>query len=152
MVLNVFKKAPVRPAPSDEDRMTATTATYLLYLAISIALTVWVGRTLYGNGYLFLVDVFKGNEALAHSVNHLLVVGFYLVNFGFVSLHLKLYQDILNPRMTIEALADKVGVVLIVLGAMHFGNLYVFSRIRRRATLGDAFPPVPPDGCTRVGA
>ncbi|MFL5582842.1 MAG: hypothetical protein ACJ8AO_20950 [Gemmatimonadaceae bacterium] len=132
--------------------VTTTTLTYLLYLAISIALTLWVGRTLYSNGFLFLVDVFRGNEALAHSVNHLLVVGFYLVNFGFVALHLKLYQDVIDARQTIEALADKVGVVLIVLGIMHFGNLYVFSRIRRRATLGDAFPPVPPDTCTTVGA
>jgi hypothetical protein len=132
--------------------MSTTAITYLLYLAISVALTIWVGRTLYQNGFVFLVDVFKGNEALAHSVNHLLVVGFYLVNFGFVSLHLRLYQDVLDARMTIEALADKVGIVLIVLGAMHFGNLYVFSRIRRRATLGDAFPPVSPDSCTPVGA
>jgi len=130
---------------------TITTLTYLLYLAISIAITVWVGRTLYKNGFLFLVDVFR-SEALAHSVNHLLVVGFYLVNFGFVSLHLKLYQDVVDGRQTIEALADKVGVVLVVLGIMHFGNLYVFSRIRRRATLGDAFPPVAPDACTTVGA
>ena len=70
--------------------MSTTAVTYVLYLAISIALTLWVGRTLYNNGFLFLVDVFRGNEALAHSVNHLLVVGFYLVNFGFVSLHLRL--------------------------------------------------------------
>ena len=132
--------------------MTTTAITYLLYLAISIALTIWVGRTLYKNGFLFLVDVFRGNEALAHSVNHLLVVGFYLVNFGFVSLHLRLQQDILDPRMTIEALADKVGVVLLVLGLMHSGNLYVFSRTRSRAPLGDAFPPVGPDGCTPVSA
>lgn len=131
--------------------VTATTLTYLLYLAISIGLTIWVGRTLYKNGFLFLVDVFR-SEDLAHSVNHLLVVGFYLVNFGFVSLHLKLYRDVLDSRQTIEALADKVGVVLIVLGIMHFGNLYVFSRIRRRATLGGAFPPVEPDTCTPVGA
>ena len=132
--------------------MSTTAITYLLYLAISIALTVWVARTLYRNGFLFLVDVFRGNEALAHSVNHLLVVGFYLINFGFVSLHLKLYRDVIDARQTIEALADKVGVVLIVLGLMHFGNLYVFSRIRRRATLDDAFPPVGPDTCTPVSA
>jgi hypothetical protein len=132
--------------------VSTTAVTYLLYLAISIGLTIWVGRTLYANGFLFLVDVFRGNEALAHSVNHLLVVGFYLVNFGFVSLHLRLYRDVIDARQTIEALADKVGVVLIVLGIMHFSNLYVFSRIRRRSTLGGAFPPVEPDTCTPVGA
>ena len=63
--------------------------TYLLYLAISIIITIWVGRSLNHNGRLFLVENFKGNEALADSVNHLLLVGFYLINFGFISLSLK---------------------------------------------------------------
>ncbi len=48
---------------------------YLLYLAISIAVTIWVARTLHRSGRVFLVDAFGGNEALADSVNHLLVVG-----------------------------------------------------------------------------
>jgi hypothetical protein len=50
----------------------------------------------------------------------------------------------------IEALSWKVGTVLIVLGGMHFFNLYVFSRIRRRGVLAYAPPPALPDGCTIV--
>jgi hypothetical protein len=108
-----------------------TTYTYLIYLAISVALTIWVARTLHKNGRVFLVDVFHGNEALADSVNHLLVVGFYLINFGYVSLALKLGYWSQCPGR-IEALSVKVGMVLIVLGGMHFFNLFVFSRMRRR--------------------
>src|SRR3712207_7694262 len=48
----------------------------------SVSLTVWVARTLYRNGRVFLVEAFRGNEAVADSVNHLLVVGFYLINIG----------------------------------------------------------------------
>ena len=66
--------------------MNATVTTYGLYLALSLPLTVWVARTLHKNGRIFLVDCFHGNEPLADSVNHLLVVGFYLINFGFVSM------------------------------------------------------------------
>lgn len=130
--------------------MTIEITTYLVYLAVSIALTVWVARTLFKNGRVFLVDVFHGNEALADSVNHLLVVGFYLINFGYVSLALKLGYDVATPREAIEALSVKVGMVLLVLGAMHFFNLLVFSRMRRRASLVNGPPPVPPDGYTRV--
>lgn len=124
--------------------------TYIVYLLISIALTVWVGRTLHANGRIFLLDVFHGNDGLADSVNHLLVVGFYLVNFGYVSLALQLGYQVLDARGVIEALSTKIGVVLLVLGGMHFGNLYVFSRIRRRAVLPDAPPPILPDACTMV--
>jgi hypothetical protein len=124
--------------------------TYMIYLAISVALTIWVARTLHRNGRVFLVDVFHGNESLADSVNHLLVVGFYLINLGYVSLALKLGYGVADMQEAIEALSWKVGTVLVVLGGMHFFNLYVFSRIRRRGVLAYAPPPVLPDGCTIV--
>jgi hypothetical protein len=130
--------------------MTLEIATYLIYLAISIALTIWVAHTLHKNGRIFLVDVFHGNEPLADSVNHLLVVGFYLINLGYVSLALKLGYGIASPKESIEALSVKVGMVLLVLGGMHFFNLFIFSRMRRRATMRNAPPPVYPDAFTPV--
>src|SRR5881296_862420 len=122
--------------------MNVVVASYVSYLGISIALTVWVARTLHKNGRIFLVDVFHGNEPLADSVNHLLVVGFYLINLGFVSLTLKLGYEIPSAKEAIEALSVKVGTVLLVLGGMHFFNLLIFSRMRRRATLRNGPPPV----------
>ena len=130
--------------------MNIEITTYLIYLGISIGLTIWVAHTLHKNGRIFLVDVFHGNEPLADSVNHLLVVGFYLINFGYVSLALKLGYQIANAKEGIEALSVKVGMVLIVLGAMHFFNLFIFSRMRRRATLRNGPPPVSPDAFTAV--
>ena len=127
-----------------------TTYTYLIYLAISIALTIWVARTLHKNGRVFLVDVFHGNEALADSVNHLLVVGFYLINFGYVSLALQLGYSVATTQQSIEALSVKVGMVLLVLGGMHFFNLFIFSRMRRRTSRMNAPPPVSPDEFTPV--
>lgn len=130
--------------------MTIGITTYLIYLAVSIALTIWVARTLHKNGRVFLVDVFHGNEALADSVNHLLVVGFYLINLGYVSLALKLGYNVDTAQDGIEALSVKVGMVLLVLGGMHFFNLFIFSRMRRRATLQNGPPPIAPDGYTVV--
>ena len=129
--------------------MTIGISTYLIYLAVSIALTIWVARTLHKNGRVFLLDVFHGNDALADSVNHLLVVGFYLINFGYISLALKLGYEIEDAQQGIEALSYKIGMVLIVLGTMHLFNLFVFSRMRRRATTHHQ-PPVGPDAFTPV--
>ncbi len=118
-----------------------TVRAYLAYLAISIALTVWVARTLHKNGRIFLVDSFLGNEALADSVNHLLVVGFYLVNTGFVSLALRYGAKAVDAQSALETLSTKVGLVLLVLGGMHFFNLYLFSKLRRRALQNRNVPP-----------
>src|SRR5438270_573185 len=122
----------------------ATVWTYLAYLGISVALTIWVARTLHKNGRIFLVDSFLGNEPLADSVNHLLVVGFYLVNIGFVTLALKYGDKATDPQTALEILSTKVGLVLVVLGIMHFFNLYVFSKLRRRGLQSRQLPPVLP--------
>ena len=120
--------------------------TYLAYLAISVALTVWVARALHKNGRIFLVDSFLGNEHLADSVNHLLVVGFYLINIGYVTLALKYGVAAANAQESLETLSTKVGLVLLVLGGMHFFNLYVFARMRRRAIATKNVPPLLPTG------
>jgi hypothetical protein len=119
-------------------------ACYATYLAISLTATVWVARTLHHNGRSFLVDAFHGNRELADSVNHLLVVGFYLINVGYVTLALHTPAEVTTTRSAIELVCDKIGVVLIVLGVMHFFNLYVFNRLRRRGQ-ADFRPPFPPD-------
>src|SRR5215470_4419809 len=94
-----------------EEGNPMTVWAYLAYLAISIALTVWVARTLHKNGRIFLVDSFLGNEGLADSVNHLLVVGFYLVNVGYVTLALKYGATAANAQEAVETLSTKVGLV-----------------------------------------
>ena len=120
-----------------------TVYAYLAYLAVSVAITIWVAAALHKNGRVFLVDAFSGNEPLADSVNKLLVVGFYLINVGYVSLALKYFADKPTDNVTaIEFFSTKVGLVLVVLGVMHFFNLYVLSRMRRRAMLRNAQPPV----------
>ena len=106
---------------------------YVAYLVVSIAVTVWVARTLYRNGRAFLVEAFDGQETLADSVNHLLVVGFYLINLGWIVMTLRTGYQLDTVRQAVELLSDKIGTVLFVLGVMHFFNLLVFSRFRRRA-------------------
>jgi hypothetical protein len=109
-------------------------ACYFSYLVISIALTIWVARTLYRSGRIFLLDAFHGNEALADSVNHLLVVGFYLINVGYIALALKTTSALSTVREAIELESTKIGVVLLILGGMHFFNIFVLARMRRRGS------------------
>lgn len=131
--------------------MTPILWTYAAYVTLSLALTVWVARTLHRGGRVFLVDVFRGNEALADSTNHLLVVGFYLINLGYIALNLRYAFEIETARAGVEVLSGKVGGVLVVLGLLHFFNLFVFSRIRRRAA-APVPPPIPPQGFTLPAA
>ncbi len=107
--------------------------TYAIYLLVSISLTVWVAKVLFNNGRIFLVDIFHGNAPLADSVNRLLLVGFYLINIGYISLALKESGSITDARVVVEVLSYKLGCIILILGGMHFINLTIFFRLRNRA-------------------
>jgi membrane-bound ClpP family serine protease len=98
-----------------------------------VLLTVWVARTLFNNGRTFLVDIFHGNEALADSVNKLLLTGFYLINIGYATLTLRSTDEIGSYQQSVEELSIKIGTIILILGGMHFFNLYVFYKLRSRA-------------------
>jgi hypothetical protein len=110
--------------------------TYLVYVAVSVAITVWVGRSLHGNGRVFLVENFQGRDKLADSVNHLLLVGFYLVNIGFVCLALRYGEKPTDLVGVVEYLSTKIGLVIVLLGCMHFFNMRMLVRFRESPLFG----------------
>src|SRR6476469_6658070 len=96
---------------------------YLAYLAVSVGLTVWVATTLARNGLVFLEDVFA-DARLAKAVNHLLVMGFYLLNLGYVVVAMRVAETIGSASAALETVSTKIGLVLLVLGVLHFANVY----------------------------
>jgi len=104
---------------------------YPVYILVSVVLTIWVGNTLFRNGRPFLVSVFK-EDGLADSVNRLLVVGFYLVNFGAAAILINTGGQPDNVADMLKQTVTRIGVVLLVLGFMHFNNLLILRTIRRR--------------------
>jgi hypothetical protein len=105
---------------------------YGLYLVITIGITIWVARTLSRNGIVFLIQCFGHDAELARSTNHLLVVGFYLVNIGFITLTLSLGAEPTTPTEAIRFLSSKVGLAVIVLGGMHFFNMSAIAHFGRK--------------------
>ena len=114
---------------------------YVIYLVVSVVVALWVGWSLFSNGRVFLIEIFLGKEDLADSINHLLVVGFYLISLGFVMLLVRfdLGTDPTDTVGAIESVSAKLGVVLIGLGAMHLSNLLMISFVRRKALLDDVY-------------
>jgi hypothetical protein len=105
---------------------------YGLYLALSIGMTIWVAHTLSTNGEVFLVQCFGHNETLAKSTNHLLVVGFYLVNIGWILLTLQFGEAPTSWAGMIKFVSSKVGLAVLVLGLMHFFNMHAIARFGRK--------------------
>ncbi len=106
---------------------------YSFYLGLTLVLTVWVARTLFRNGKVFLIDIFHGNKELAGAVNNLLLVGFYLVNIGYAVYTLRIEYNVGTSRQMIEELSLKIGAIILILGGMHFFNMLVFFKLRKKA-------------------
>ncbi len=117
--------------------------TSLLYLALSLAVTIWVGTTLFRHGRVFLVDAFLGNAAMADSVNHLLRIGFYLLNVGFIGLFLNTGGAPHSVAQVVRQLSWQLGVVMLVLGVVHLFNMKVISGMRNRALQRQQPTPTP---------
>ncbi len=112
--------------------MNYNVVSYAIYLVITISLTIWVARTLLNNGRIFLVDIFSGNQEMANSVNNLLQVGFYLINIGYALSVLTIYETLFDLQAMLEGLSVKVGTIILILGAMHFFNLFVLFKLRSK--------------------
>jgi hypothetical protein len=113
--------------------MNYTVLTYCIYLPVTIILTVWVARTLFVNGRIFLVEIFHQDHTLADSVNKLLLVGFYLINIGYAVYTLRITDSIETTQAVIETLSMKIGWIILILGAMHFFNLFILFNLRKKA-------------------
>jgi hypothetical protein len=124
-----------------------TVIAYSIYLLIAICMTIWVAFTLSTNGKVYLIRCFGHDAELATSINHLLVVGFYLVNFGFIALALSFAGE---PATTVQAmrfLGQYVGVATLVLGGMHFFNMGAVTRHGQKvANWVHQKAPAPVDG------
>lgn len=108
---------------------------YFIYLPIALGLTYFVARTLFKNGKVFMLDIFKGQEEIANATNMLFKVGFYLLNLGYALLILKISSYDFNEtyQNLIEVLSQKIGGFTIYLGIMLFFNLFLFFRGRKKS-------------------
>ena len=107
--------------------------TYIAYIILTLILTFWVGKTLFVNGKIFLMDIFKNDELLVNSINKLLLIGFYLINFGYALRNLIERSQVNSAVQSVEMLSRKVGLIIITLGIMHFLNLFVLFAMRSKS-------------------
>src|SRR5262249_16042231 len=83
------------------------------------------------NGEVFLVKCFGQDEILAKSTNLLLVVGFYLINIGFIGVRLDGWNSAEAVGNAIPYVGSNVGFSLFVLGAMHLLNMMMIAKYGR---------------------
>lgn len=105
--------------------------TYAIYLIIGTLITVVVGRDLYRNGYYLILNLFD-DEQLTHTINKLLLTGYYLVNIGYVALTLTEIGGVETKAAMLEQLAVNIGRILLILSYLHFQNIAILGILSKR--------------------
>lgn len=124
--------------------MNPLVTTYVVYLAIAAYVTIVVGYNLHKHGRPFLIDIFSGNSRLADSINHLLLVGYYLTNGILVTQTLTCHVEVTVWGDLVRVLGEKIGFMLLVLAGMHSFNLIVLHVVQINRSIYNHTPRTPP--------
>jgi hypothetical protein len=120
---------------------------YEIYLTISLSVTIWVGTTLRSSGRKFLRSSFE-SEDLADTVNHMLQIGFYLANIGYIAVLFRTYDALDTTQSVLEAGIPKLGGVFLILGLVHLFNMLIIAKMRRPSH--ETAAPTPPHPATHT--
>lgn len=112
--------------------MTWFLLTFILYTLIATVTTVFLGWTLYKNGVVFLEKIFVSTPQIVKPLNKILLVGFYMINIGFVFVYFSQKMEVFNFLQCLEFIIHKIGTVYLLLGGMHLFNLILFISIEKR--------------------
>jgi hypothetical protein len=116
---------------------------YSIYIPTTIALSIWIAKSLHNNTKAFLLERFTHNEALASSTNNLIQTGFYLIALGYSFLKMRIrngsayidnkvvYEQLASSQQTIEELAMKLGGFTLILGLLLFTNFIIMLMIQK---------------------
>ena len=117
-----------------------TLIAYGLYLAGVTTTTLLVAAMIFRHGRIFIAHGFAGDEALSNATGGMLRTQFNLTALAAMLLLLRFATNgnewFLNaarpatPAALFEALSVKIGLMLLIIGAMHFLTLRTINRIR----------------------
>ncbi len=107
--------------------MTYNSIGYLSFFVIMSYVIGAIGHQFYTNGKFYLETIFKADLHLVDSMNKLLLVCYYLFNLGYIALSIQDWVIIQSLPELIDIIAEKSGSIILLLGLMHYLNLWWLS-------------------------
>ncbi len=108
---------------------------YLVYFIASLWLTIKVGNSLHRHGRPWIISLI-GDERLSDKINDLLLLGYRLVNIGYLFITLMTGAVIVTSITAImEFMSIKLGMILMLLAGLHFQNIFLlvlFSKLKSK--------------------
>lgn len=110
--------------------MNLNIITYSLYLPIISFITIKTGWSLYKNGALFLLDLFRNDKSLVQRINKMLLMAYYLVNLGYAVITISYWTAINNEIELINSLTYTLGKLILMLAILHYNNIFWLKKLK----------------------
>lgn len=102
---------------------------YSLYIIPTLIITLYVGHLLHKDGKILLQHLIS-NGHLADRINDTLLLGYYLVNMGYILFAIGFWG---NPEEPFLKVLENIGTILLILALLHYQNiacLYLFFKFK----------------------
>lgn len=96
---------------------------YLIYGLITLFTIFFVGGILHKNGRYYIHQFFSKDPALGDYINDGLLIGYYLINMGYVFITIRYWENIESFQLLVELIGTKTGSIFLLLGLLHFFNI-----------------------------
>ena len=102
--------------------MTPNIVAYIIYLAITSFVTIFVGWLFFKNGRLYIYGIFL-EDIITDYLNKMLLIGYYLINLGLVLFKISTWDYCTTSIMVIENILQNTGDVILILTVLHYINI-----------------------------
>lgn len=100
---------------------------YSIYFAITFLIILKVGQICYKNGNVFVAQLIPNHKDLCKKINHLLLIGYYLLNIGYCTMTIISWEKIENFTQLIEVLSLKSALIILIIAVMHYLNIILLT-------------------------
>ncbi len=104
---------------------------YLIFFAEMFYIIGIIGWSFYINGKHYLEQFFPNDIHLIGSINRFLLIGYYLLNLGYIAISIQFWKQIYTLANLIETLAQQSGEIILILALAHYFNLFWLSHFQQ---------------------
>lgn len=107
---------------------------YIIYLVVSIYITIIVGNSLHKNGGVWIRHILN-ESIICDQINNLLLLAYRLLNIGYIIFTLMNTNTPYNMKSCFEFLSNRLGLIILILAYLHFQNIFsllIFSHFKNK--------------------
>lgn len=101
---------------------------YVIYLLITTFIIINVGKICYRNGNIYVAQLIPEHEDLCQKTNQVLLIGYYLLNFGYCAMTLISWNKIISYPQLVEVISIKTATIICIIAILHYFNIYIITK------------------------